>query len=66
MLQPLSLVTNYGLYRRFKYFHHTDWLALTWLVAARRVSYLRLIPRAVGRFVTLSGSLLIQTHSLIW
>ena len=48
------------LYRRFKCFHHTDYLALIRLVAARRVRLSRLIPRTLRCFVTLSEPLFIQ------
>ena len=54
------LSMNNDLYRRFTCVHHTDYLALIRLVAARRVRLLRLIPRALRRFVALSGPLFIQ------
>ena len=46
--------------RRFTYVHPTDYLALIRLVAARRVRLLRLIPRALRHFVSLSEPLFIQ------
>jgi hypothetical protein len=58
--QPFALVEHDGLYRRFTYVHPTDYLALIRLVAARRVRLLRLIPRALRHFVSLSGPLFIQ------
>ena len=58
--EPLPLVVSHGLYRRFKCFHHTDYLALIRPVAARRVRLSRFAPRALRRFVTLSEPLFIQ------
>ena len=43
--QPLSLVNNDGLYRRFRYFHPTSYLALTRLVVARKGRLSRIGPR---------------------
>lgn len=54
------LLMNNGLYRRFTCVHRTDYLALIRLVAARGVCLLRLIPRTLRRFVTLSEPLFIQ------
>ena len=43
--QPLSLVNNDGLYRRFRYLHHTSYLALTRLMVARKDRLSRIGPR---------------------
>ena len=43
--QPLSLVNYDGLYRRFRYLHHTSYLALTRLVVARKGRLSRIGPR---------------------
>jgi hypothetical protein len=59
-ISHFRLSMNNDLYRRFTCVHHTDYLALIRLVAARRVRLLRLIPRALRRFVTLSEPLFIQ------
>jgi hypothetical protein len=53
--QPFALVGVNGLYRRFTSVHHTDYLALIRLVAARRVRLLRLAPRACGALLHCRG-----------
>ena len=53
------------LYRRFKYFHHADYLALIRLMAARKVRLSRFAPHTLRCFVTLSGPLLIQARRFI-
>ncbi len=44
--QPLSLVSFHGLYCRFRYLHHTSYLALTRLVVARKGRLSRIGPRS--------------------
>ena len=53
--QPFALVAINGLYRRFTSVHHTDYLALIRLVAARRARLSRLVPRACGALLHCRG-----------
>ena len=65
VIQLLSPVEVNDLYRRFTYVHHAAYLALTRFVVTRRVRLSRFGPRMLPRFVTLSGSLFIQTPRFI-
>ena len=43
--QPLALVFNHDLYHRFRYLHHSSYLALTRCVVTRRARVSRVAPR---------------------